>query len=153
MFKNYIENKKHNLDEEYMKIALSQAEESKSRGDIARGACLSLHGSHVAEGNTVLSDHNPLNHEVMNVLKKAESKNLKECILYCTVEPCSMCVSAAHQFGIREIVFGAFDKKDGFLSSPKKIDAESFDVVYIGGVLAESCYAINSPTMRESLYV
>jgi tRNA(adenine34) deaminase len=43
------------------------------------------------------------------------SKNLEGCTLYATLEPCLMCHGAIYWSKINTIVYGASDKKRGFL--------------------------------------
>lgn len=153
-FNKYITKKKRSFDEEYMKLAIKAAEEAKSRGDAARGAVIAFPNGHVVEGQTVLSDHNPIAHAEMNVLRKAcetTNKSFKEAILYCTVEPCAMCITAAYEHGIREVIFGAFDDIHGFVSSPRSIIPENFNLTFRGGLLSEECFLMATPTLRESL--
>lgn len=153
-FAGYLDRKKRSRDEHYISIALTMAEEAKSRGDAARGAVLVFPNSHIAEGHTVFTEHDPLAHAEINVLRKACQmlhKSFKDAVLYCTVEPCSMCAIAAAEHGLREIVFGAFDDANGFLSSPRGIIAENFDLTFLGGILSEACYNITTPSLREHL--
>ena len=42
------------------------------------------------------------------------SKNLDNCILYTTIEPCLMCYGAIYWSKINTVVYGASDKKRGF---------------------------------------
>ena len=42
------------------------------------------------------------------------SKNLDNCILYTTLEPCLMCYGAIYWYKINTVVYGASDKKRGF---------------------------------------
>ncbi len=153
-FNKYMNKKKRSFDEEYMRVALKAAEDAKSRGDAARGAVLAFPNGHIVEGHTVLSEHSPLAHAEMNVLKKAcetMNKSFKDTVLYCTVEPCAMCAIAAYEHGVREIIFGAFDDHNGFISSPRSIIPENFNLTYRGGLLSEECYLIATPTLRENL--
>jgi tRNA(adenine34) deaminase len=153
-FNNYITTKKRLPDESYMQLALEAAEIAKSRGDIAIGAILVFPNISVSDGHTTFSEHNPIGHAELNVLRKGcqmTTKSFREAILYSTVEPCSMCAIAAYEHGIREIIFGAFDVANGFISSPKSIVPENFNIAYLGGVLAEACYSITTPTIREHL--
>lgn len=153
-FAGYLHKKKRSLDEHYMKLALEAAEVAKSRGEAASGAVIVFPNSHIVEGQTVFSDHDPLGHAEMNVLRKAchmTNKSFKEAILYCTVEPCSMCAIAAYEHGVREIIFGAFDDANGFVSSNRSIVADNFNLAFMGGVLSEACYNLCTPTLREHL--
>jgi tRNA(adenine34) deaminase len=137
-----------------MSVALAMAEEAKSRGDTARGAVLAFPNSHIAEGQTVFTEHDPMAHAEVNVLRKACQmlhRSFRDAVLYCTVEPCSMCAIAAAEHGVREIVFGAFDDANGFLSSPRGIVPENFSITSLGGVLGERCYGVVGMSLREHL--
>lgn len=152
-FTEFIGVKKISRDEEFMDLALKVAEISKSKGDSPIGAVLALPNKHLAEGDSSFSENDPLGRATINVLRKAAQtmpyQSLKEAVLYLTKEPCAMCALAASRYGIREIVFGVYDNKDGFVSSPKAINLELYDIVYRGGVLAESCYNILSKSLKE----
>ena len=54
------------------------------------------------------------------------SKNLDNCILYTTLEPCLMCYGAIYWSKINTVVYGASDKKRGFsqhsLETDRKIN-------------------------------
>ena len=64
-------------------------------------------------------------------------KYLDDCTLYVTLEPCIMCAGASYWTRIKKIVFGAFDKKRGFLLLNEPIIHPKSEVV--GGVLEEEC--------------
>lgn len=150
-FTGYLTKKKRSYDEQFMRIALEAAELAKSRGDAAQGAVLAFPKTHIAEGSTVLSEHDPLGHAEINVLRKAGVKCLKDAVLYSSIEPCAMCIVAAYRYGIREVIFGAFDDMDGFVSSGRSIVTENFGLTYLGGVLSESCFTVASPSLRQHL--
>jgi len=153
-FEDFISVKKFSRDEEFMKLALEAAEVSKSKGDNPIGALLALPNKYLVEGDSSHSDNDPLSRAIINVLRKASQtmpyQNLKEAVLYCTKEPCAMCAIAASRFGIREIVFGVYDKKDGFVSSPKSIKCELYNIVHRAGILSEQCYNILSKSLKEN---
>tara|TARA_B100001769_G_scaffold58337_1_gene42689 strand:+ start:903 stop:1340 length:438 start_codon:yes stop_codon:yes gene_type:complete len=50
------------------------------------------------------------------------SKNLDNCILYTTLEPCLMCYGAIYWSKIKTIVYAASDKKRGFSMHSLKTD-------------------------------
>ena len=62
------------------------------------------------------------------------SKNLKNCTLYTTLEPCMMCYGAIYWSKIKTIVYGAPDKKRGFSKHIVNVDR---DIKIIKGVLEE----------------
>lgn len=63
------------------------------------------------KANTVKNDIDPTAHAEINAIRKActlrKSTKLNGCVIYSTVEPCSMCASAIAWSGIDKIVFGA----------------------------------------------
>ena len=137
-----------------MQLALKEAEMCKSNGEAARGAVIVFPNSHISAGQTVFAEHDPLGHSEMNALRKAclmTNKSFKEAILYSTVEPCAMCFAAIYEHGIREVVFGCWDDVNGAISSSRGLIVENFNISFLGGVLAESCYTMCTPTLRESL--
>ena len=86
-------------DEEYMKKALQEAEESARVGEIPIGAVV------VCKGRVISRAHN-LTETLCDVTAHAEmqaitaaantlgGKYLTDCTLYVTVEPCVMCAGA-----------------------------------------------------------
>lgn len=61
--------------------------------------------------NTVWKDTNPTHHAEINAIsdacKRLKTIDLSDCILYSTVEPCPMCLSAIHWANISKVVYGA----------------------------------------------
>jgi tRNA(adenine34) deaminase len=155
MFKDYVTSKKSNGDFRHMKLAIEAADSAKSQGEQARGAVLVFPNKVIAEGQSILMESDPTCHAEINVIRKAamtHRRSLKEGTLYVTSEPCAMCAAAAINAGIQEIIFGAYDHVQGFVTA-KKLNLEDVDLKYMGGVLAEECYTIASPSLRESLKV
>ena len=67
-------------------------------------------------------------------IKAWNSKNLENCILYTTLEPCMMCYGAIYWSKIKTIVYGASDQKRGFSKHIVNVDR---DIKIIKGVLEE----------------
>ena len=100
------------------------------------------------EHNTVRESEDPTAHAEMNAIRSAARKlgscNLEGCTLYTTVEPCSMCFSAAWWAGISRIVYGAslsdlqggdqIEIGCGFLN-----DKTGSKIAVKGGVLRDKC--------------
>lgn len=55
-------------------------------------------------------------------------RNLSDCVLYCTLEPCPMCEEAIKLARIEKVVFGAFRKKQS-----------NDNIKFIGGILENEC--------------
>lgn len=144
--------KKPDDDSKYMEIALKAAEFAKANGENPFGAVLVFPGGHMVEHDTCFSDRDRTCHAEMNVMRKVAQtlRRLDDCILYTTVEPCPMCAHAALLNGVKEIIFGAVDQKNGFLSSNKLLNvAES--IVAKGGVMAEQCVKMLPEHLQEHI--
>jgi tRNA(adenine34) deaminase len=110
------------FDERMMKMALEEAEEGRERGEIPVGAIL-------LKGHQVLAkDHNrcielsdPTAHAEILVLRKGgeilRNYRLNGTVMYVTVEPCPMCVSAMVHGRISRLVFGSWEPKFGAVES------------------------------------
>lgn len=143
-------NKKQSIeiktDKEYMEEALLCAKSAKAKGDLPIGAVLAWPKRHLTEHDTTLTDVNPLETASVKVLRKAHDLmpyKVKGSVLYCTVEPDECSVLSAHQAGVKEIIFGAYDLKNGFVSKSKKsLNLESLDISYRGGLMGKECFSI-----------
>lgn len=132
-------------DEQFMRKALAEAEESARVGEIPIGAVV------VCKGRVISRAHN-LTETLCDVTAHAEmqaitsaanalgGKYLTDCTLYVTVEPCVMCAGAIGWAQIPRIVFGAYDEKRGFRRYAPKAMHPKAEI--IGGVLEEECAAL-----------
>ena len=75
------------------------------------------------------------------------SKFLNECTLYVTLEPCIMCAGAGFWTRIGRIVYGANDKKRGFLNKKEKVTHKK--TILIGGVLKLECAEVMSEFFKK----
>ncbi len=156
-FQDFVNKKRRQPDEDskYMEIAILAANVARSNGDQAIGAVLTYPGGHMVDCDTCFSEMDQTCHAEMNVIRKAAKlrpRGLSDCVLYTTIEPCPMCAHAAMLNGIHEIVFGAYDTKNGFLSSNKLLEvAEGTKIAAKGGVLAEQCIVVHNKLLQEHL--
>lgn len=87
-------------EEKYMKLAIEAAVMSANNGDYGHGAVIVKDSEVIATGyETLKSANDPVNgHAEIDAIRKACAKlqlpYLQDCILYCTAEPCPMCMSA-----------------------------------------------------------
>ena len=133
------------IDEQFMRKAIVEAEESERVGVIPIGAIV------VCKGRIISRAHN-LTETLCDVTAHAEmqaitsaantlgGKYLTDCTLYVTVEPCVMCAGAIGWAQIPRIVFGAHDDKRGFQRYAPKAMHPKAEIV--GGVLEEECAAL-----------
>ncbi|HVZ92232.1 MAG TPA: nucleoside deaminase [Rhizomicrobium sp.] len=106
-------------DEDYMALALVEAEAAASRGEVPVGAVLvSAMGEVLArDGNRIVERRDPSAHAEMLVLRagaeKLNNERLIGSTLYVTLEPCAMCVGAISLARVARLVFAAEDPKGG----------------------------------------
>lgn len=109
-------------DDYFMRLALAQAKTAQESGEVPVGAVVVHQGKVIAAaGNSNLQDMDPTAHAEIQALRKAASifgnHRLKECDLYVTLEPCSMCAGAMLHARLRRVVYGAADPKAGAAGS------------------------------------
>lgn len=135
------------LDMEYMKMALQQAEIAAQNGEVPVGAVLVLaDGSFHAAHNAPIGTHDASAHAEMRAIRAACSATgnyrLVGSTLYVTLEPCLMCAGAIVHARIDRVVFGATDPKAGAVASLYQIlgDARlNHRPRVTGGLMAEDC--------------
>lgn len=109
-------------EEEWMRLAIAEAELSLTHNDIPIGALV------ISNGEIIASRHNerelqgdPTAHaEVLAIRDAAKAlgtSRLDGATLVTTLEPCPMCAGAALVARISHVVFGAEDPKAGSLGS------------------------------------
>jgi tRNA(Arg) A34 adenosine deaminase TadA len=87
-------------EEKFMQIAIEAAVQSAKNGDYGHGAVVVKDGDIIATGyETLKSANDPVNgHAEIDAIRKAcqilQQPYLKDCTMYCTAEPCPMCMSA-----------------------------------------------------------
>lgn len=100
-----------NIDEFFMKKALSLAKDAYNNDEIPVGAVLVKDGCIISEGfNNKDNQKNVTRHAELIAIEKASNKlndwRLCDTTLYVTMEPCPMCASAIQQSRIKRLVYG-----------------------------------------------
>ena len=106
-------------DENYMKMALIEAQEAYHKGEIPVGAVVVWNGRIIARAHNLTETlHDVTAHAEMQAITAAANimggKYLKDCTLYVTLEPCIMCAGALGWSQISRVVYGASDPKRGY---------------------------------------
>lgn len=139
-----------------MLVAVKEAGKGMSEGGSPFGACIVRNGKVVSRGHSeVLQGKCAVNHAEILAIMRASGKlkkwNLKDCEIYSTTEPCTMCFSAIHWARIGKVYFGTTikdAKKVGFnemmIPDEKMKKMGKSGVKIIGGVLREECLALFS---------
>jgi tRNA(adenine34) deaminase len=138
------------LHQDWMRLALQQAQMAFAQGEVPIGAVV-VHNEKV-----IASAHNekeqrqdPTAHAEILALQSAArylgSWRLSEATLYVTLEPCPMCAGALIQARLQKLVFGAPDSKGGAVGSVMNVlDVTKWNhqVEVIAGILEEECARI-----------
>ena len=106
-------------DEHFMKKALLEAELALQKGEVPVGVVVVAHGQIIARGHNLTETLTDVTaHAEMQAITAAANyiggKYLKDCTLYVTLEPCSMCAGALYWSQLGRLVFGASDDKRGY---------------------------------------
>lgn len=144
-------------DEEYMEKALELAQKAASRGEIPVGAVVvDKDGKIIGEGfNRREELQSPTAHaEVLAIEQAAKTlhnRRLSGCTLYVTLEPCPMCAGAVMNAGLKRLVYGAFDDKNGACASVATLFDEKFTHIPMvrSRVLKERCGEILSEFFKD----
>ena len=99
-------------DDDWMRIAIRQAELGIAEGQSPFGACIVKAGRQLAAAhNLVWQSCDPTAHAEIGAIREASSAlgtiDLAGCTIYSTCEPCPMCFAACHWARISRVVYGA----------------------------------------------
>ena len=96
--------------DEFMQAAIAEAEAGLAEGGIPIGSVLVHEGKILGRGhNRRVQKGSPTLHGEMDALENAgrlPAKVLRECTIYTTLSPCSMCSGAILLYGIPRVVIG-----------------------------------------------
>jgi len=132
-------------DHGWMQRALSLARRAESEGEVPVGAVVVCNSRLVGEGwNRNITLNDPTAHAEIVAMREAgralENHRLPGCVLYVTLEPCAMCVSAAIHARLERLVFGAADPKTGALGgaySLPELYRHNHQLTHQGGLLCD----------------
>ena len=135
------------LDQQYMCMAIEQAQLAAQSGEVPVGAVLVRDGQVISRAfNKPIANHDPSAHAEMLALRQAalaeENYRIPGSTLYVTLEPCAMCSGAMLHARIDRVVYGAPDPKTGAagsvldLFSSKQINHQTS---VEGGIMSEEC--------------
>jgi tRNA(adenine34) deaminase len=139
-------------DEHFMKMALQQAQLAYEAGEIPVGAVVVANNQIIARAHnqTELLHDVTAHAEILAITAAANylnSKYLKDCTLYVTLEPCIMCAGALYWSQISRLVYAAADEKRGFMRQGKILLHPSTSVEF--GILQEPCSQLMSAFFKS----
>lgn len=140
-------------DEEFMRMAIRLAQTALEQGDTPVGSVIVCKGQIVAEGiESVRRQNDPTAHAELKALQAAcralGSRDLSDCTLYTTVEPCWMCSFGIRTTRVARVVTGRAVPHIGGISSRYPILTDSGipnwppPPVVTAGVLEQECNAL-----------
>jgi tRNA(adenine34) deaminase len=144
-------------DNDFMKIALEEAQAAYREGEIPVGAVL-VHEGHVLARahNSPITRNDPSAHAELLALRLAGETignyRLVGAQLYVTLEPCIMCAGAIIQARLSRVIFGVRDPKNGAVVSLYKIlidERLNHQVEITEGILQEECGELLSRFFRQ----
>jgi tRNA(adenine34) deaminase len=141
-----------------MCLAIEQADLAYSKGEVPVGAiCVAEDGKTLSVAHNLKeSTPNPCGHaEILALTNAAKSLGewrLLNATLYVTLEPCPMCLDAARQARIKNVIFGAYDKKGGAISLGYNFHKDTrlnhhFNIM--GGIFHYKCSSILSTFFKQ----
>ena len=146
-------------DEAAMAIALDEARAAAARGEVPVGAVVvnDATGTIIARaGNAVEATRDATAHAELRAMRAAaqsiQNWRLQDATLYCTLEPCVVCLGAAYAFRIPSVVYGAPDHRMGAAGSWLDLPAEThpFHALAIrGGVRADESARLLKDFFRD----
>jgi tRNA(adenine34) deaminase len=109
-------------DEDFMRLALVEAERAAAEGETPVGAVLVVDGAVVASGHNMRETwQDPTAHAESIVLRAAAARlgrwRLPDATMYVTMEPCLMCAGALVLGRVARVVYGCRDPRAGALGS------------------------------------
>lgn len=97
-------------DKFFIQTAIDMSQVSVDSGGFPVGALIVQNGTLIAEGisnGKVL--HDPTSHAEIEVIRtaclKLETRSLKDCVLYSSMEPCLMCLAASSWASLPKIIY------------------------------------------------
>jgi len=135
------------LDQQYMRMAIEQAQLAAQSGEVPVGAVLVRDGQVISKAfNKPIANHDPSAHAEILTLREAalveQNYRIPGATLYVTLEPCAMCSGAMLHARVGRVVYGAADPKTGAagsvldLFSSKQINHQTS---VEGGIMGEEC--------------
>ena len=145
-------------DEEYMRMALKEAEKAAKADEVPVGCVIVRNGEVIAKAHNLREKNQQANaHAEILAIQKASKKLgtwcLQDCDLYVTLEPCMMCTGVIGHARINRLIYGTADPKGGTIDTLIHIKEiphlKTYPKTIVSGVLQPECSEILSSFFRE----
>lgn len=130
--------------EEFMLKAIDLAKRAKSENEVPIGAVIVKDNKIIGSGyNKRENSKNALSHaEIIAINEACENISnfrLENADIYVTIEPCAMCAGAIVNARLKNLYFGAFDKRFGAVGSKLNVldSGLNYNVNFSGGYFEE----------------
>ena len=146
------------LDQRFMRLALDLARTARLAGEVPVGAVVVVDGEPVGQGhNGSIARTDPTAHAEILAIRDAAARignyRLVGAALYCTVEPCLMCLGAALHARVGRLVFGAAETRVGATTRLDTLRGLGAHINHrfetVGGVLAPEASELLRDFFRE----
>lgn len=135
------------MDLKYMKLAIKQALKAAEKDEVPIGAVIVLDGNVIARAynkmeKTQLATAHAEILAINKACKKMGSWRLDGADMYVTVEPCAMCAGAIANARIKNVYFGAYERKSGCAESKYPVLTDNglnHSTQFKGGIDEEIC--------------
>lgn len=142
--------------EDYMRIALAEAQRAADEGNVGVGSVIVLNGELIARGrNLVPTTHDPTAHAETVALREASvalgTDNMSGATLYTTFEPCPMCCGALANANIAVLVMGGRPTEEQTMWGDYTVEhllemcGWNNRIEVVTGVLVDECLSIRQP--------
>jgi tRNA(adenine34) deaminase len=145
-------------DRHFMQLALDLAQAARAAGEVPVGALVVLDGNVVGRGhNASIAETDPTAHAEIVALRRASLEvgnyRLVGSTVYCTVEPCLMCLGAMLHARVGRLVYGATEGRVGATSLLETIREQGASINHrfetVGGVMASEAAALLVDFFKE----
>lgn len=144
-------------DQDFMMLAIKEAEQSQE--PVRCGVVIAQNGLIVASAhNQQRVSHNATAHAEILALQEAgqklKRKNLHDCVIYCTCEPCTMCLSAIIFAKIPKLFFGSslseLEHLPIRLTTSALLETSDHHISVTGSFLKEECDRLLQSSLKSS---
>ncbi len=113
----------------YMKIAYNEAKKAYNKNEIPIGVVIVQNGRIISKAHNLRDSLNIVTkHAEIIAIEKANKKinnwRLLNSTIYCTLQPCNMCMEVIKEAKISKVIYGAKNNKSNILDNSYQIDNE-----------------------------